>query len=406
MRPALSSRLPLLLLLLCSLLVMPAWSQEKVRRSDPTQADTRQADPKPPAATSADPAATREAGARWLVQHQNGDGGWGAASFVQRNADRTATGNSDIATTALALMALGRDAGATDRHQPAIRKGLDYVLTKIEESRSDGAVIDGPRGTQPQGKLGPNVDTHFTALLLGDIDRRVGEELYTRTQIAYDKVLGKVVAAQRADGSFDANGWAPVLSSSVAARSLYKALDKGKRFEQEVLDRTQRYNEQLVDEETGSFDASAGAGVDLYAAASALQGNRQGEKTAASPEARERAEKKAAKTAERVREDRAAMIRGFGSVGGEEMLSYMMISDTLAEEKGDDWQEWQMAIARHLRATQNGDGSWSGHHCITSTPFVTAAAVMTLAAGAPVQPTAPSSEPVQTTSLPGETVTH
>ena len=79
------------------------------------------------------------------------------------------------------------------------------------------------------------------------------------------------------------------------------------------------------------------------------------------------------------------MISGFGSMGGEEMLSYMMISDTLAEARGADWEEWQGAIAHHLQATQNGDGSWSGHHCITSTPFVTAAAVMTLGAGEPEQ---------------------
>jgi len=79
--------------------------------------------------------------------------------------------------------------------------------------------------------------------------------------------------------------------------------------------------------------------------------------------------------------DTGALIRGFGSVGGEEMLSYMMISDTLAEDGGDDWNAWQERIGRHLSASQNADGSWSGHHCITSTPFVTAAAVMTLGAG-------------------------
>ncbi|MEM9176044.1 MAG: prenyltransferase/squalene oxidase repeat-containing protein [Myxococcota bacterium] len=334
----------------------------------------------PPQPAPVDAVATRKAGARWLVQHQNADGGWGAASFAQRNQDRGPSGQSDVATTSLALMALQRDAGETDAHQASIRKGLDYVLRAIEKAPARGVSLDAPKGTQPQGKLGPNVDTHFAALLLGDVDRRVGEKLYTRTQIAYDKVLSKVVAAQRKDGSFDANGWAPVLSSSVAARSLYTALDKGKRVDQVVLDRAQAFNEKLVDEESGRFDSSSGAGVDLYAAASALQGNKKGGKTVA-PEAAERAERKAEKAADRLREDQAAMIRGFGSVGGEEMLSYMMISDTLAEERGDDWETWQTAIASHLRATQNGDGSWSGHHCITSTPFVTAAAVLTLGAG-------------------------
>ncbi len=368
--------------------------------ASPVQATEVSVDTPKPAADAQKPAtidavATRRAGARWLVQHQNADGGWGAASFAQRNSNRGASGQSDLATTSLSLMALQRDAGKTDAHQASIRKGLDYVLTAIEKSPSDGVGLNGPTGTQPQGKLGPNVDTHFAALLLGDVDERVGEKLYTRTQIAYDKVLTKVVSAQRADGSFDANGWAPVLSSSVAAQSLYKALDKGKRFDQEVLDRAQGYNDRLIDEESGALDASKGAGVDLYAAASSLSNNRKGAKTVA-PEAAERAERKAEKTAERVREDRAAMIRGFGSVGGEEMLSYMMISESLAEERGSDWDQWQTAIAAHLDATQNGDGSWSGHHCITSTPFVTAAAVMTLGAGEPLQP---ASVPMETQTV-------
>ena len=86
-----------------------------------------------------------------------------------------------------------------------------------------------------------------------------------------------------------------------------------------------------------------------------------------------------------MRSDAARLIAGFGSIGGEEMLSYMMISDALAEEGGDDWKSWERKIGGHLAATQNADGSWSGHHCITSTPFVTAAAVMTLGSGNGIQ---------------------
>ena len=210
----------------------------------------------------------------------------------------------------------------------------------------------------------------------------MGRKLYAATQLAYDKVLTKVVAAQRADGSFDANGWAPVLSSSVAARSLYEARARGKeQVSEDVLARNEQYTQGLVDTATGSFDSSAGAGVDLYAAASSLSGNREAAK-AAKPGERAAARAAADKTAEVVRQQTARMIQGFGSVGGEEMLSYMMISDTLAEEGGDDWKHWRDEIGSHLSATQNADGSWSGHHCITSTPFVTAAAVMTLGSNA------------------------
>jgi hypothetical protein len=325
--------------------------------------------PNPPSASDA-----RSAGARWLAENQNPDGGWGSGGHGQRSAGQA----SDVATTALSVMALLRDARGSDAHLPAIRKGIGFVVRAIEQSPDEGPKLAGITGTQPQYKLGANVDTHFAALLLGEIDARVGQELYDSVQIAYDKALTKVVAAQRADGSFDADGWAPVLSSSVAARSLYEARARGKgQVSQEVLEKNEKYNQSLVDTKTGRLDASAGAGVDLYAAASSLSGNRNAAQ-AAKPSERDEAEAAADKTAEVVRKETARMIQGFGSVGGEEMLSYMMISDTLAQEGGNDWEHWQNEIGTHLSSTQNADGSWSGHHCITSTPFVTAAAVMTL----------------------------
>lgn len=329
------------------------------------------------ASQAPDPAArqkTRSAGAHWLVQHQNPDGGWGSGGFGGASTGQ----GSDVATTALSVMALLRDAKGGAAHRDAIERGVRYVLEVIESSPGAGPRLAVPEGTQPQHKLGPNVDTHFAALLLSEVDERLGEDLYRDAQLLYDKVLTKVVHAQRGDGSFDANGWAPVLSSSVAAQSLYKAHAKGKQIERDVLEKNERYSQSLIDQKTGRLDSSAGAGVDLYAAATSLAGNRNAAKAAAPGEARAHAEAAADKTAEIVRQQTARMISGFGSVGGEEMLSYMLISDSLAEQGGDDFRHWHQKITSHLDATQNADGSWSGHHCITSTPFVTAAAVMTL----------------------------
>jgi CO/xanthine dehydrogenase FAD-binding subunit len=106
--------------------------------------------------------------------------------------------------------------------------------------------------------------------------------------------------------------------------------------------------------------------------------DRGGPSSAAAGRAADRAAKA---TAESVRHQTDRMIRGFGSVGGEEMLSYMMTSDTLADERAEEWTCWQQRIGAHLVGIQNGDGSWSGNHCIASTPFVSDAAVMTLGAG-------------------------
>jgi len=328
-----------------------------------------------PHATALDPLEARRAGVEWLEQHQNADGGWGAGA----HGNRAAQAPSDVATTSLAVLALLRDDPHGARHREAVERGVGYVLGVVEASPADGPRLQGPRRTQPQYKLGAFVDTHFASLLFGEVSGRLAAPLEARLAVAYDKVLSKVVAAQSSDGSFDRDGWAPVLSSSVAAQSLYKAIENGKQLPEAVMERAEAFQSGLVDADSGTFDASRGAGVSLYAAASGLRGNAQAaERPSAGAPAARRAKEAAA---DAVRRDPETLIRGFGSVGGEEMLSYLMISDTLAEEGGDDFGMWQQRIGRHLSASQNADGSWSGHHCITSTPFVTAAAVMTLGAG-------------------------
>jgi hypothetical protein len=329
------------------------------------------------AAATEDATKARANGARWLVQHQNTDGGWGAGAHGNRSAGAA----SDVATTAISVMALLRDARGSGAHASAIERGVLFVVSAVEKSPLEGARLDGPQGTQPQYKLGQNVDTHFAALLLGEVSETMSAKVEKRLQPAYDKALTKVANGQQSDGSFDSQGWATVLSSSVAAQSLYTAKKNGKVISDDVLARNQDFQRKLVDADTGRFDASKGAGVDLYAAASSLRGNQQAAEAPSSPEARERAVEATEVTADSVRRETERMIRGFGSVGGEEMLSYMMISDSLAEERGEDWTQWQQRIGTHLAEIQNTDGSWSGHHCITSTPFVTAAAVMTLGAG-------------------------
>lgn len=326
--------------------------------------------------TTGQPAQVRSAGAAWLVAHQNGDGGWGAGAWGASNGKVA----SDVATTSLAVMALLRDANGQPVHREAVLRGVRFVVESIERSPLEGARLRGPEGTQPQHKLGRNVDTHFAALLLGEVSGALSGALRDRAEVAYDKVLTKVVAAQKADGSFDGDGWAPVLSSSVAAQSLDRARALGRPVAPEALARSDAYQRKLVDPDSGAIDASEGAGVALYAAASSLRSNSNAAKRAKG-DAKGKAEDAAETVAKAVREDRGALVAGFGSVGGEEMLSYMMISDSLAEQGGEDWTAWEERIAQQLAATQNADGSWSGHHCITSTPFVTAAAVMTLGAG-------------------------
>lgn len=75
-----------------------------------------------------------------------------------------------------------------------------------------------------------------------------------------------------------------------------------------------------------------------------------------------------------------ALLAGFGNNGGEEFLSYMFNSESMVIVGQKDWDTWREKMLARLAKVQNPDGSWSGHHCITSPVFCTAAVVQTLTA--------------------------
>ena len=73
-----------------------------------------------------------------------------------------------------------------------------------------------------------------------------------------------------------------------------------------------------------------------------------------------------------------ALLTGFGNNGGEEYLSYLMTSESLVITGGKAWKQWDEKMHRRLRKIQSSNGSWTGHHCITSPVFCTAAVVQCL----------------------------
>ena len=76
----------------------------------------------------------------------------------------------------------------------------------------------------------------------------------------------------------------------------------------------------------------------------------------------------------------AQFVSGFGSMGGEEFVSYLNISDSLLRSGGKEWADWNGKIKERLVKLQNQDGTWAGHHCITGRVACTASAVMTILA--------------------------
>jgi hypothetical protein len=78
--------------------------------------------------------------------------------------------------------------------------------------------------------------------------------------------------------------------------------------------------------------------------------------------------------------DDPGFLAGFGNNGGEEYLSYMNISESLAQQGGAEWEKWDRSMCENLARVQNDDGSWTGHHCITGRTFCTAAALLVMTA--------------------------
>jgi hypothetical protein len=344
-----------------------------------------------------------EKGAKWLASVQGADGGWGqdggATSHI-RQAERLESQGNDVANTAVAALALLR---AGHQYRPQVERALDFILQRVEVSPADGLSITDVNQTQIQRKLGPYIDTFLAAMLLAEVDGTLAGASRRRARNGLEKCVAKIERNQMSDGSWNAGGgWAPVLGTSLASRSLYEAQKKGVRMNEEVMARAETYtvNSQKgrdsvasgsgggvgagigrgstteavvvssVDGLAKSGALSAAAGIELYQDAQALE---QLSRTEADRK------KNAAQIAAINRKlFDTKFVAGYGSIGGEEFFSYLNISDGLKRAGGKEWSEWYAKIAENILKLQNNDGTWAGHHCITGRVAVTSAAILNL----------------------------
>ncbi len=354
-------------------------------------------------------------GVAWLIAAQHNDGGWGGGSHAQQDIRDPHAVVTDPATTSFSLLALLR-AGHTPiggEYQAQVRKGLEYLLTAVEKAPKDGALITDIAGTQPQAKLGRFVDTAMTAQYLARALSLLpkDDELHARVDKSLDVCLEKLQISQKEDGSWgDGGGWAPVLQSSLSCSALELAAASGKTVDADKLELARNYQKGNYSRETGRAAAGAAAGVELYAFSGSGRGNAsdarrasevideakaRGELEADAPVSEENLRRagvagpaEAKKFADAFQQNEQQIERladeqllaGFGNNGGEEFLSYLMTSETLLIAGGDKFHQWQDKMQGRLAKIQNADGSWSGHHCISSPVFCTAAVVQCLAA--------------------------
>ncbi len=323
----------------------------------------------PAAAPSAEPDLRRPLD--WLVAAQNDDGGWG---------DGIKDPHPDVASTALAGLALVRlgHTGSRGQHQEHTRRAVTYVAAAVERT-PQGEIAINPPGTLPQRKLGRNIDTFVAAQFLAEVLPTLRGPLQARAERALGSVVKRIERAQAQDGSYSRDGWAPLLASAFANNGLYAAQRAGASVDKDVLAKGQAGLLNKYDAKTKTFGVSDAAGVQLYSVAASVTAAAQLAQpdAPASPELKMRAEE--ARKAGSVQLSNENVLRGFGSYGGEEHVSYMLTAEAKAVLGGEEWAGFRKDIRARLAAIQRENGTWRGDHCITSTTFCTAASLITLA---------------------------
>ena len=350
-------------------------------------------------------------GLSWIASAQNKNGGWGAGSHSRQDIIDPHAVEADPATTAMVSMALLRSGNSLSKgeHSARLRRALNYLLEATENSPTDSYNITKQTGTQIQTKLGANIDVILTAQFFSNVLDYIENDpaLKQRVQKNLNTCVGKIQRAQDGKGNIVGAGWAGVLQSSFAANALESAQAQGADVNEEALDQFRVAQKNNYDAKTGDVKTETGAGVMLYsvsgsARASAKEARRveeevkkakrDGRLAQTAPASAENLEKigfnkddamkystayevyQSAKVAAQ-RED---VMDGFGSNGGEEFLSYLQTGESMVIGKDNAWKEWYDNISGRMLKIQNNDGSWNGHHCITSPVFCTATSLLIL----------------------------
>jgi hypothetical protein len=265
----------------------------------------------------------------------------------------------------LAALALLR---AGNQYRPNIERAIAFILKKIEASPADGLSITDVSPTQIQRKLGPYIDTFLASMLLAQVEETFAGSSKARVRIGLEKCVAKIERNQKSDGSWNiGGGWAPILGTSLASRSLYEASKNGVKVDRDVMARADAYT---LNNQNGGSPAGTDAGVALYKDAQALE---QLSRTEAD---RKKNAREIAAINGKLSDTR--FVEGYGSIGGEEFFSYLNISDSLRRTGGKEWKEWSSKITQKILKMQNNDGTWAGHHCITGRVAVTCAAILNL----------------------------
>jgi hypothetical protein len=355
--------------------------------------------------------ASMNRGLRWIAAAQNENGGWGAGSHSRQDVRDPNAVASDPATTSMVTMALLRSGNTltSGEFAPRVNRAIHYLLNAVETSPAKSPTITTVIDTQIQIKLGQNIDVILAAQCLSNALDYVQHdaELKNRIKRALDSCVTRIQKNQNEDGSTQGAGWAGVLQSALANNAIEMAQAKGAVVDLKSLDKSRDYQKGNYEAKTGGVKTEMGAGVVLYSVT--------GSARASAKEARQVKEEleKAKKSGKippqapvsvetleelgytrddamkyttayevyesaKIQAQRDDVMDGFGSNGGEEFVSYLQTGESMIINKDTAWQNWFDNISGKLLSIQNDNGSWSGHHCITSPVFCTATCLLIL----------------------------
>lgn len=347
----------------------------------------------------------------WLMTAQHPDGGWGAGSHSAQNVMDPHAVVPDPATTAMVAMAIMRSGSSLTEgpYKAQLVKATEYILKCVEGTPDEQLNITNLTYTQIQSKLGGNIDVVLSAQYLTNLLDYVGHDpnLKKRVEQNLNVCIQKIQRAQGNNGSMAGAGWAGVLQSGLAGNVLEMAETKGMAVDSVALDKSRQYQKDNYDVNTGAVDAADGAGVVLYSVStttrSSAKESRKAEEVVEDAKKSGKLKKddevnvdnlvKAGMTedealkyntayqiynsAKNVAQDRTVM-NGYGNNGGEEFISFLQTGESMVINKDMDWRKWYDDVAATLLSIQNDNGTWNGHHCITSPVFCTATCVLVL----------------------------
>ena len=120
----------------------------------------------------------------WIAKAQSESGGWGSRNTLESGVMDPHAVHTDPATTAMVAMSILR-CGSTLNSGPyskELKRALEYLLKQVEASSQNSLNITDETGTQPQIKLGQNIDVVLTSQFLTNVLDELEQDKSLKTE--------------------------------------------------------------------------------------------------------------------------------------------------------------------------------------------------------------------------------